>query len=129
MEKGGLGKMYKDGDVISRQGDAGGCMYVIQDGEVEVIRSHNGSTVRLAVLGQEEFFGEISLFGKEKRSATVRALGDARILTVDKKIFLRRIQEDITLAFRVIQTMATRVNNMNAELVGLKSPLSADFSP
>ena len=126
MKKGVLGKEYKDGDVIVRQGDAGSCMYVIQDGEVEVIRSHNGSTVRLAVLGPGEFFGEISLFGKEERSATVRALGDARIITVDRKIFLRRIQEDISLAFRVVQTMATRINNMNAELVVLKSPLLAD---
>ena len=120
MSNNTLGKEYKSGEVIIHQGDAGNCMYVIQEGEVEVIRSHNGNAVRLAVLGRGEFFGEISLFEKEQRSATVRALGDARIMTVDKKVFLRRIQEDLTLAFRVIETMATRINTMNAELVVLK---------
>jgi len=128
MANGDLGKVYRNGDTIIRQGDAGSCMYVIQDGEVEVIRSHNGSTVRLAVLGQGDIFGELSLFGNDKRSATVRALGDARIITVEKKIFLRRIQEDLTLAFRVFQTMAARLNTMNAELTVLKSPLYADYS-
>ena len=123
MKKDGLGKVYNDGDVIIRQGDIGSCMYVIQDGEVEVVRAHNGSTVRLAVLGQGELFGEISLFGKEERSATVRALGNARIITVDRKSFLRRIQEDLSLAFHVFDTMAARINNMNAELVLLKSPI------
>ncbi len=100
-------------------------MYVIQDGEVEVVRSHNGNAVHLAVLGQGDFFGEISLFGQEKRSATVRALGDVRIITVDKKIFWRRLQEDLTLAFRIFETMADRIKKMNAELVDLKSPVQA----
>ena len=123
MSEGDLGKVYKNGDVIVRQGDMGSCMYVIQDGEVEVVRSHNGTTVQLAVLGQGDFFGELSLFGKDKRSATVRALSDVRILTVDKKTFLRRVQEDLTLSFRVFQTMASRMNKMNAELVLLKCAL------
>ena len=56
---------------------------------------------------------------------TVRALGDARVLTVDKKTFLRRIQEDLSLAFRVFQTMASRLNSMNAEMAVLKSPVLA----
>ena len=125
MGNGELGKVYRNGDTIFRQGDAVSSMYVIQDGEVEVVRSHNGNTVRLAVLGQGDIFGESSLFSNDKRSETVRALGDARIITVDKKIFLRRIQEDLTLAFRVFQTMAARLNSMNAELAVLKSPLYA----
>jgi CRP/FNR family cyclic AMP-dependent transcriptional regulator len=125
MGNGDLGKWYRDGDTIIRQGDAGSSMYVIQDGEVEVIRSHNGNTVRLAVLRQGDIFGESSLFGNDKRSATVRALGDARVITVDKKIFLRRLQEDLTLAFKVFQTMADRLNTMSAELTALKSPVYA----
>ena len=123
MSNGALGKVYKGGNAIVCQGDIGSCMYVIQDGEVEVVRSHNGNSVRLAVLGRGDFFGEISLFGNEKRSATVRALGDVRIITVDRKTLLRRIQEDLTLAFRIFQTMATRIKEMNTELVVLKSTL------
>ena len=123
MASGDLGRVYTDGDTIIRQGDAGSSMYVIQEGEVEVIRSCQGYTVQLAVLGEGDIFGELSLFGDAKRSATVRALGNARVVTVDKNIFMRRVQEDLTLAFRVFQTMATRINSMNAEMAVLKSPM------
>ena len=118
MGYGDLGKVYRGGDAIVRQGDTGSCMYVIQDGEVEVSQSYNGDSVRLAVLGQGEFFGEISLFRNEKRSATVRALGDVRVMTVDKKTFMSRIQEDVTLAFQIVQSMADRINKANNETRG-----------
>ena len=36
-EKSTMGEVYLDGEVIIRQGDAGGCMYVIQEGQVEVV--------------------------------------------------------------------------------------------
>ena len=121
MRNGALGKVYQGGEEIVHQGDIGSCMYVIQDGEVEVVRYQDGTTVQLAVLGRGEFFGEISLFGNEERSATVRAKGEARILTVDKKIFLRRIQEDLTLALRVFQTMADRIKDMNSRLAATNS--------
>jgi CRP/FNR family cyclic AMP-dependent transcriptional regulator len=83
MSNGDLGKVYRDRETIICQGDVGSSMYVIQEGEVEVVRLHDGKAVRLAVLGQGDIFGELSLFGNDKRSATVRALGDVRVITVD----------------------------------------------
>lgn len=121
MSSGALGREYKGGDVIVHQGEIGDCMYVIQEGEVEVVRVDNGSIIRLAVLGRGDFFGEMSVFEKEVRSATVRALDKVRVITVDKKTFMRRIQEDPTLAFRIFQTMASRIKQLNEELVALKS--------
>ena len=121
MSSGALGREYKGGDVIVHQGEIGDCMYVIQEGEVEVVRVENGSIIRLAVLGRGDFFGEMSVFEKEVRSATVRALDKVRVITVDKKTFMRRIQEDPTLAFRIYQTMASRIKQLNEELVALKS--------
>ena len=39
MGSGALGKIYQDGEVIIHQGDEGHCMYVIQQGGVEVVQS------------------------------------------------------------------------------------------
>jgi len=125
MNSGALGKEYKGGDIIVNQGDVGDCMYVIQEGEVEVVRIENGNIIRLAVLGRGDFFGEMSIFEKETRSATVRALGKVRLITVDNKTFMRRIQEDPSLAFRIFQTMAARIKVLNEELVFLKSSRSS----
>ena len=120
METGGLGKIYHDGEVIIKQGDSGNCMYVIQAGEVEVIRDNNGKEVRLAVRGEGDFIGEMALFSREVRGATIRALGDARILTVDRKNLLMSIQKDPSLAFRIIETLSKRVRDLSEEIAPYK---------
>jgi CRP-like cAMP-binding protein len=109
----GLGKVYEDGEVIARQGEVGDCMYVIQEGQVEVVAEGPEREVRLAVLGEADFFGEMAIFEREVRSATVRALGRVRVLTVDQKTFLRRIHEDPSLAYRLVQTMSRRVRELD----------------
>lgn len=121
MGKGELGTLYKDGELIVRQGDPGDCLYVIQEGEVEVFRVGDGGETPLAVLGKDEFFGEVPLFERQNRSASVRAKGDVRVLTVDRKTLLRRIQEDPTLAYRILETLSRRIRMMDAELSRLMS--------
>jgi CRP-like cAMP-binding protein len=117
---GQLGRPYRDGEIIVHQGDLGDCMYVVLEGRVEVLRDQGARTVRLAVLGGGEVFGEMALFEHEPRCATVRALGEARVLTVDKKGFLRRVHEDPSLAFRILRMMSHRIREMDAELAQSK---------
>ena len=117
---GALGKMYQDGEVIVRQGEVGDCMYVIQEGRVEVLREEGDEEQHLMVLEQGEFFGEMAIVDREVRSATVRSLGETRILTVDKKNFLRRIHEDPSLAYRIVQTMSSRIRDLATQVGQLK---------
>ena len=121
MKPGELGKEYQDGEIIIKQGDTENCMYVIQSGEVEVLGDNNGSQVRLAVRKTGEFFGEMALFSKEVRSATVKAMGNARVLTVDRKNLLNSIQKDPSLAFRIIETLSKRLRDLSEEIVSLKA--------
>lgn len=121
MEHGALGKVYRDGEAIVRQGEEGDCMYVIQAGQAEVLQEREGKEVRLSVLGERDVFGEMALFEREARSATVRALGDVRVLTVDKKTFLRRVHEDPSFAFRILQKMSHRIRELDTELVRIKT--------
>lgn len=109
METGALGKVYQDGEVIVRQGEVGTCMYVIQEGTVEVFSDRDGKEVFLMTLEEGDFFGEMAIFEREVRSATVRARGTVRVLTVDEKTFLRRIHKDPSLAVRIVQTMSARI--------------------
>mgnify|MGYP001352834335 CR=1 FL=1 len=118
---GELGKIYNSGEIIVRQGDTGDCMYFIQSGKVEVIRESNGKEVKLAELEHGEFFGEMALFEKGVRSATVRPLGEVRVLSVDKRLFLRKIHEDPALAFRIMQKMSLRIRDLDKELGNLRS--------
>jgi CRP-like cAMP-binding protein len=111
-----LGKPFRDGEVIVQQGDTGDCMYVVQKGKVEVLTAKGGADLRLAVLGEGDFFGEMALFEREVRSATVRALGDVWVLTLEKKSFLRKVQEDPSLAFRILEKMSHRIRELDLAL-------------
>ena len=117
MRSSELGRLYRAGETIVRQGEVGDCMYVIQSGSVEIIKEEAGREVCLAELGEGDFFGEMALFEKDVRSATVRALGDVRVLTVDHKILLRKIHEDPSLAFRIIRKLSQRIRGLDAELL------------
>ena len=111
-----LGKKYNDGEIIVRQGEKGNCMFVIQQGEVDVVADAEGRELQLRTLGPNDFFGEMALFEEEVRTATIRARGTARVLTVDKKSFLGGIHEDPSLAFRIVQTMSHRIRDLTERL-------------
>jgi CRP-like cAMP-binding protein len=121
MKTAALGRAYRDGELIVREGEVGDCMYVIQSGAVEVVQDVGPHEVRLAVLEEGDFFGEMAIFERQTRSATVRARGDANVLTVDKRTLLRRFQEDPSLAFRMVETLSHRVRKLDAEMTRLKS--------
>jgi CRP-like cAMP-binding protein len=116
MTKGELGKLYASGEYIIRQGDKGDCMYVVQAGMLEVTHEEDGKEVRIGIMKSGEIFGEMAIFEHEMRSATVRALGDARVLTVDKRTFLGRIQDDPALAFNLVRIMSGRIRMLTREL-------------
>jgi CRP/FNR family cyclic AMP-dependent transcriptional regulator len=120
MSTGLIGRDYKDGEVIVRQGEAGTCMYMIVSGKAEVLDQEGGKEVRLAVLGPRDSFGELAIFDRETRSATVRAMGQVRTIVIDKKSFERSVVESPWLAFRVLEKMSRRIRELDRELVELK---------
>jgi len=117
MVGGALGKVYVDGEIIIQQGETGDSMYVVQGGRVEVLQeSEMAGEQHLAFLNAGDFFGEMAVFEKEMRSATVRANGEARVLKIDKKALLTRIREDPLLAVNLLKTMSHRIRRLNEEI-------------
>lgn len=115
-----LGKIYRDMEIILQQGDPGDAMYVVQEGQVEIVQETERGEVLLAVRGKGEFFGEMAAFGLEARTATVRAIGEARVLTIDKRNLMRRVYEDPSLAFHLLKTMSARIKELSQEVSRLR---------
>ena len=116
MSTSGLGKTYSNGEAIVRQGETGDCMFAVQQGRLEVVKHSQNGEVRIALLEEGDIFGEMAIFEREVRSATIRALGEARVLTVDKKTFLRRVQEDPSLAFNLVRMMSRRIRVLSQDV-------------
>lgn len=113
MKNNSLGHLYKDGEIVIKQGTVGDCFYVIQEGTVEVIDESGDKEIILAQLKDPDFFGEMGLFEKDVRSCTIRAKGNAKILTMDKKSLYKSIQQDPSLAFRLLEKMSNRLREAN----------------
>lgn len=119
MEPGTLGKEYADNEVICCEGEPGDCMYVIQSGHARALCRQDGAEIVIGNLSAGDIFGEMAIFDRRPRSATVRASGPARVLTLDKRAFLRRVHEDPTLAFRILKKMSERIRILNEDVLRL----------
>ncbi len=91
-------------------GSPGKDFYIVLQGEFEVIQydENNNETV-LAVLGQGECFGEMSLMTGEPASATVRARGEAIALSVSRQDFQRMLSLAPEMALTLARTLAGRL--------------------
>lgn len=120
MEEGVLGREYADGEVICRQGEEGDRMFMVEAGRAEVVHEEEGLEAVVGELGAGDIFGEMAIFERQPRSATVRAKGPARILTLDKRDFLTRVHEDPSTAYRIVEEMSRRIRKLDSELSRLK---------
>lgn len=118
-----LGQDFENGEVIIRQGTEGDCLYIIQKGKVEVISESAGKEVKLTELGPGEFFGEMGLFEKDVRSCTIRAVGQSRVMTIDKQNFYQTIQKDPSLAFRLLEMTSRRIRQTNQRIAEMQEKI------
>ncbi len=79
---------YAAGDYIFEQGDAAVDFFMIEEGEVEVLKKREDETLDvLAVLGTGDFFGEAALLDNRPRNATVRARTDVEVVVLGRGVF------------------------------------------
>ncbi len=121
MSSQGLGKMYKDGECILYEGDPSEYLFVVQEGRVEIAYDEADRTTRLVLLEKGDLFGESALFSRKPRSANARAVGDARVLTLDRQVLLRRIRQDPLLALELLRSMSRRIEGMEEVVRALRS--------
>jgi len=89
-------RWVQSGDTIFREGDAAHDMFVVLEGEIEVLKqSREKHDHRVAILGPKDSCGEMSLIDVQPRSATVRCLAPSRLLRVTSEDFDRLYRYDL----------------------------------
>ena len=116
-EESSLGKDYKDGSIIFEENSVGKEMYIIISGKVKIFKVKDAAEIILATLEEGEFFGEMSLFDNNPRSATVKAIGNIKLLEINQKNFLKKISKDPSLAFRILEKMSQRIRITDEKLL------------
>jgi HlyB family type I secretion system ABC transporter len=99
------------GELVIRQGEASGPMFLIEEGRLRVFRGENGDRQDLGFLRKGDFFGEMSVLTGERRGASVEALSDCVLLRLNTPTVERLLEEfpafRVKLDERVAQYQAT----------------------
>ncbi len=77
---------FEPGEIIVSEAEAGDSLFVVASGSIRVyVRANTGRNNQIRILGEGEFFGEISLLSGKPRSATITAATPAEILELDRR--------------------------------------------
>jgi small-conductance mechanosensitive channel/CRP-like cAMP-binding protein len=102
-------RMYVEGEPIVRRGESSAEMFLVQSGEVVVVREPSaGEEVVLARLSRGKFFGEMALMTGEPRSATVRAATACTLLVIDAEAVRAVLETAPGLAEHISRVIAER---------------------
>jgi len=104
------------GKVICKENEIGDKMYIIQDGNVRISKEINGKEHILAVLGKGDFFGEMAIVTRVKRTATATAVGKVKLLAFDRDGFISMIEKNARIALNIIDKLCRRLQQANLQI-------------
>lgn len=100
------------------QGEPADAVFYLLAGKVKLaVLSSKGKEAVIAILGQEEFFGESCLNGQLVRTASATALEESTIMRIDKATMIRILREEPTFAELFISHLLSRNLRIEADLV------------
>jgi hypothetical protein len=101
-------EQHAAGTLVFQEGEPGGCLYLIVEGQVRVTR---GETL-LREQGPNSFFGEIAVLEGESRTATITTTTPVRFLRLDRDDLLRLMEELPAIAIGICQTLSRRISEL-----------------
>lgn len=109
------------GDVIFREGDAGDCAYLIEEGLVEILVTINGLEQRVNQIGHSELFGEVALIDHQPRTATARATEKTVLITIQRELVNELLEKTDPIVRHLLLVVLERYRNKR----GTSQPKSA----
>jgi hypothetical protein len=106
---------FAAGGTIVEEGKTGAEMFIIEDGEVDILRTYAGTEKVLSTLGPGDFFGEMSVLENRPRSATARARTACRLLPIDASTLDALLREHPEIAVRMLRKLSGRVRRYEEE--------------
>jgi CRP/FNR family cyclic AMP-dependent transcriptional regulator len=110
------GRIYKPGEAIFHEGEAGEAMFIIQEGEVRIHKRVRDRETTLAVLKAGDFFGEMAIIDQEPRSASATAGEEAKILVLSKDIFESQIKTNPKIIMAILRKMSERLRQADRQI-------------
>jgi len=115
-----ISRLYEKGKMILLEQSQGETFFIIISGVVKVTRlSDDGREVILAILGESDFFGEMSLLDGEGRSANIVANEQSEVVTLSRSDFLDCLQKYPKIAIALLEELAVRLRKSDQHIESL----------
>jgi CRP-like cAMP-binding protein len=101
---------FEPGEVMVREGDPADAVYIITEGESEVLlTSGSDKEILLGTMGRHTLFGETAVLARTSRTATVRAKDRVVTFKISSKLFLDLLRESPEIGLQVMTLQAQRL--------------------
>ncbi len=113
-------RSYPRNSVILFEDDPGDALYVVAKGQVKVVLiGEDGREVILSVLGEGDFFGDMSLIDDEPRSAHVIAMEDSSLLVLRREDFQGLLTQAPSIALALLRELSRRLRRVDEKVGSL----------
>lgn len=113
---------FETGDIICREGETGDRMFVIESGDVAVLKDvEEGPAIEVTVLHRGDIAGEMGLFGERRRSATLQARCRCEVLTLDYDDFELLLERESTIAKALLSYMSGHLMRETSAVANLRA--------
>ena len=108
---------FGEGELVFEEGERGNTLYLIIQGEVAVVVGyHSDQAIELDRIAPGDYFGEMALFGDNRRSATIRVNQTARFLTLHKQELEEIVREYPQIALHVCRVLSIRIRHLHGKI-------------
>ncbi len=109
---------FKKGRLIFREGSQGTTLYIVKDGEVDIVKGRGKDAVTLATRRSGEFFGEMSIIEGAKRSAAARAHTDVTLIEVPGDVVLKTLQQHPKVLLETTRQLSSNLRQADTTMIG-----------
>jgi len=110
------GKTFEPGELIFEEDDEGDHMFIIQEGQVMISRTIAGKDTPMAILEKGEFFGEMAIVNRIRRTAQARAHAPTQLLAFDRAGLEQLVEKNPKIALNIIDRLCRRLGSANAQI-------------
>jgi CRP/FNR family cyclic AMP-dependent transcriptional regulator len=115
---------FSAGTLLFRKGEPGNAIYIVASGEVEIfVEGTTGERIVFETAKTGDFFGELSLLDGDPRSASAKAISDAKTLKVDRSDLQLLFSRHPAAAMDILAAIGRRLREAD-KLLGMRVPAS-----
>jgi CRP-like cAMP-binding protein len=117
-------KVFQDGQIIFSEFELGDTFYLIQSGQIKLVKLIGGTEKVLDILQSSDLFGEMAILDNSLRSATAIAIGTVTVLEFNRQNFEILMQGNPQVALTLLKTFSKRIHDQKKRLMilTLKDP-------